>query len=84
MPFMSTDIKNRGIEEDFESVARHAFHREPLDPEVARRVQERAAHVTEKLRDAHGVIDDATFESLLEEDADFVATSPELDPQEDE
>lgn len=66
--FMSTDIKITAIEEDFESVARHAFHREPLDPEVARRVEERAAQVTEKLRLAHGIIDDATFASLLEDD----------------
>ena len=68
MPFMSTDINITAIEEDFESVVRHAFNREPLDPEVARRVQERAAHVTEKLRLSHGVIDDATFESLLEDE----------------
>jgi hypothetical protein len=68
MSFMSSDIKITAIEEDFESVARHAFNREPLDPEVARRVQDRAAHVTEKLRLTHGVIDDATFESLLEDE----------------
>lgn len=65
---MSTDTKTTAIEQDFESVARHAFHREPLDPQVARRVQERAAHVTEKLRKSHGIIDDATFESLLEDE----------------
>jgi hypothetical protein len=65
---MSSDINTVSIEEDFESVARHAFNREPLDPEVARRVQQRAAHVTEKLRLTHGIIDDATFESLLEDE----------------
>jgi hypothetical protein len=65
---MSTDIKPTAIEKDFESVARHAFNREPLDPEVARRVQERAAHVTEKLRLAHGIVDDAAFESLMEDE----------------
>ncbi|MBI2480218.1 MAG: hypothetical protein HYV60_16775 [Planctomycetia bacterium] len=65
---MSTDIKITAIEKDFQSVARHAFNREPLDPAVARRVQERAAQVTEKLRLTHGVIDDATFESLLEDE----------------
>jgi hypothetical protein len=65
---MSTDIKNTAIEEDFESVVRHAFNREPLDPEVARRIQERAAQVTERIRRTHGVIDDATFASLLEGD----------------
>ena len=65
---MSTDIKITAIEKDFESVARHAFNREQLDPEVARRVQERAEHVTEKLRRTYAVIDDATFESLLEDE----------------
>jgi hypothetical protein len=65
---MSTEFKTTAIEEDFESVARHAFAREPLDPEVARRVQERAAQVTDKLRRTHGVIDDATFDSLLEDE----------------
>ena len=68
MPSMSTDIKITAIEKDFLSVARHALNREPLDPAVARRVQERAAQVTEKLRLTHGVIDDATFESLLEDE----------------
>jgi hypothetical protein len=68
MPFMSTDIKTTAIAEDFELVARHAFNREPLDPQVARRIEERAAHVTEELRRTHGVIDDATFESLLEDE----------------
>ena len=64
---MSTDSKITAIEDDFESVARHAFNREPLDPEVARRVQERATDITEKLRLTHG-IDDATFENLLEDE----------------
>jgi len=65
---MSTNVKSTAIEEDFEAVVRHAFQREPLEPEVARRVQERAARVTEELRLTHGVIDDATFQSLLEDD----------------
>ena len=65
---MSTDIKTTTIEADFESVVRHAFHGEPLAPDVARRVQERAARVTEQLRLTYGVIDDATFESLLEDE----------------
>jgi hypothetical protein len=65
---MSPDIKTPAVNEDFESVFRHAFNREPLDPEVARRIQERASLVTEKLRRTHGVIDDATFESLLEDE----------------
>ncbi len=50
---------------DTEAVLRHAFERAPLDPEVARRVDERAARITERIRRTHGVIDDATFQTLL-------------------
>jgi hypothetical protein len=53
---------------DTEAVLRHAFDQTPLDPEVARRVDERAARITEELRRAHGVIDDETFQSLLADD----------------
>ena len=34
---------------DGEAVLRHAFHGEPLDPEVARRVRERGADITEEI-----------------------------------
>ena len=50
---------------DTEAVLKHAFERAPLDPEVARRVDERAARITERLRRTHGVIDDETFQTLL-------------------
>ena len=54
---------------DEEAVLRHAFHGEPLDPEVARRsFHERAARVTEEIYRVHGEIDDATFEALLRDD----------------
>src|SRR5260370_25245603 len=53
---------------DTEAVLRHAFKRAPLDPEVARRVDERAARITEQVRRTHGVIDDETFQALLAED----------------
>ena len=53
---------------DTEAVLRHAFERVPLDPEVARRVDERAARITEKVRQSHGVIDDETFQALLADD----------------
>ena len=67
MPFMSTDTQTN-IDEDAEAVLQHAFHGKPLDPDVARRVRERAAEITERIRRTKGVIDDATFESLLEEE----------------
>ena len=53
---------------DAEAVLRHAFHGEPLDPEVAHRVRERAARVTEEIRRVHGVIDDETFQALISDD----------------
>ena len=53
---------------DTEAVLRHAFERAPLDPEVACRVDERAARITEEVRRTHGVIDDETFQALLAED----------------
>ena len=53
---------------DTQAVLRHAFDRAPLDPEVARRVDERAARITEQVRRTHGVIDDETFQKLLADD----------------
>jgi hypothetical protein len=53
---------------DAEAVFRHAFEGAPLDPEVARRVDERAARITEQVRKTRGVIDDETFQTLLADD----------------
>jgi hypothetical protein len=53
---------------DTMAVLRHAFEQAPLDPEVARRVDERAARITEQLRRTHGVIGDETFQLLLADD----------------
>ncbi len=65
---MSAEPKTTGIDPqeraDEKAVLRHAFHGEPLDPEVARRVHERAARVIENMRE----IDDATFQALIRDD----------------
>jgi hypothetical protein len=53
---------------DTEAVLRHAFEGATLDPEVAHRVDERAARITEQVRRTHGVIDDETFQLLLADD----------------
>lgn len=53
---------------DAEAVLRHAFDGEPLDPEVDRRVRERAELITERIRHTHGLIDDDTFYALLSDD----------------
>ena len=53
---------------DDEAVMRHAFDGKPLDPEIARRAQERGRRITEEIRRVHGLIDDKTFQSLLDDD----------------
>jgi hypothetical protein len=69
---MSAESKTTGTDPqeraDEEAVLRHAFHGEPLDPEVRRRVQERAARVTEEIFRVHGLIDDETFQKLLDDE----------------
>jgi len=41
----------------------------PLDPAVAGRVRARAERVTDGVRQTRGVIDDAAFQSLLDDEA---------------
>ena len=71
---MSTETKNTNTgpqeQADFEAVLRHAFEGEPLDSEVARRVEEHANHITEEILRLHGVVDDDTFQELLSDDDD--------------
>lgn len=66
---MSTEPQTSGTDPqeqaDFEAVLRHTFHGEPLDPDVARRVHERAAEVTEEIRHVHGELDEETVNQLL-------------------
>jgi hypothetical protein len=42
---------------DFEAVLHHAFEGTPVDPEILRRVDERADRITEEIRKTHGDID---------------------------
>jgi hypothetical protein len=69
---MSIDRSTAGTDPqelaDREAVYRHAFEGQPLDPEVRRRVRERAARITEEIRRVHGVIDDETFQALIKDD----------------
>ena len=60
-----TDLQEQA---DEEAVLRHAFHGEPLDPEVSRRVHERAARVTEEIYRLHGEIDTETINELLRDE----------------
>jgi len=65
---LATDALAYSEHSDTQAVLRHAFERAPLDPEVARRVDERAARITEQVRRTHGVIDDEKFQTFLAED----------------
>ena len=40
----------------------------PVDPETARRIEERANRITEEIYRTHGLIDDETFQRLLDDD----------------
>ena len=69
---MSAETKTTGTgpqeRADLEAVLRYAFHGEPLGPEVARRVHERAARVTEEVYRVHGEIDPETINALFRDD----------------
>lgn len=53
---------------DRDAVYQHAFEGQPFDPELRRRVRERAARVTEGIHRTRGLIDDETFQKLLGDD----------------
>jgi hypothetical protein len=69
---MRSDEKRIGVDPladaDAAAVLRHAFHGEPLDPEVARRVHERAAHVTAEVYRLHGALDTETIRALFRDE----------------
>jgi hypothetical protein len=66
---MSTAESKLDLEEkaDSDTVMRHAFEGEPLDPEIARRVEERARRVTEEIYRIHGIISEETLNQILRE-----------------
>jgi len=58
---MSTEIETTGTESqvqaDLEAGMRHVADGTPVQPELARRVRERAARVMEEIRREHGDLD---------------------------
>jgi hypothetical protein len=56
---------------DIEAVLRRITDGTPVDSETSRRIEERAARITEEIRRVHGVIDDDTFHALLSDDEDL-------------
>ncbi len=56
-------------EADATAVLEQLVSGKPLDPAIAQRVHARAARVTETVRQTRGVVDDDTFQSLLDDEA---------------
>jgi hypothetical protein len=54
---------------DAAAVLEHLVSRKPLDPALLERVRARAEQVTEAIRREHGLVNDDTFQSLLDDEA---------------
>jgi hypothetical protein len=62
-------LSDSGLEKaDEEAVMKHFLHGTPIEPEVSARVHARAQAITARLRATHGVIDEDTIQSLLNDD----------------
>ncbi len=72
---MSTKITTTGTDPqvlaDIEAVLRRITDGTPVDSETSRRIEERAARITEDIRRVHGVIDDDAFRALISDDEDL-------------
>jgi hypothetical protein len=55
---------------DLDAVLKRILDGTPVDSETSRRIEERAARITEEIRRTHGVIDDDQFQALLHDDDD--------------
>ena len=61
-----TDLDDSALREaDAAAVLEQFVAATPLDPAVAERVHARAERITEDVRRVHGLVDDDTFQSLL-------------------
>lgn len=56
------------VEADAAAVLEQLVSGKPLDPAVVERVRARAELVTEAVRRNYGMVDDATFQSLLDDE----------------
>jgi hypothetical protein len=56
-------------EADAAAVLERLVSGKPLEPGVEERIRARAERVTEAIRQAHGLVDDDTFQSLLDDEA---------------
>ena len=55
---------------DLDAVMRRIIDGTPVDPETSRRIEERADRITEEIHRTRGVMDDARFQALLNDDDD--------------
>ena len=55
---------------DLDAVMKRIIDGTPVDPEVSRRIEERAERITEEIRRCRGVMDDDRFLTLLHDDDD--------------
>lgn len=69
---MSTPTETTGIDPqvlaDLEAVLRRINDGTPVAPETSRRIEERAARITEDIRRTRGVVADAAFQALFSDD----------------
>ena len=70
---MSTaETQSAGIDQqvlaDLDAVTKRIIDGSPVDPETSRRIEERANRITEEIYRTHGLIDDETFQRLLDDD----------------
>jgi len=70
---MSTaETQSAGIDQqvlaDLDAVMKRIIDGTPVDPETARRIEERANRITEEIYRTHGLIDNETFQRLLDDD----------------
>ena len=55
---------------DLDAVMKRIIDGTPVDPETSRRIEERADRITEEIRRNRGLMDDARFQALLNDDED--------------
>ena len=70
----TTETEPAGIDlqvlADLDAVMKRIIDGTPVDPETSRRIEERADRITEEIRRTRGVMDDARFQALLNDDED--------------
>ena len=58
------------VQADLGAVMKRIIDGTPVDPEVSRRIEERADRITEEIRRTRGLMDDGRFQALLHDDDD--------------